>query len=38
MKATWSYNGPEEYLYSYADDITINRTELLNLDLNTIEL
>jgi hypothetical protein len=29
-KATWKYDGPEDYLFSYADDIYINRTEILN--------
>lgn len=38
IKTTWYYNGPEEYIDSYAENIKINRTELLNLDKNSIEL
>ena len=37
-KVTWYYNGPQEYIFNYADDIHTNKLELLNLDKSSIEL
>lgn len=37
-KAVWYYNGEPEYLFHYADDIHVNKQEILDLDKDSIEV
>lgn len=37
-KSGWYFNGDMDYLFHYAEDIHVNRHEILDLDKNSIEV